>query len=74
MEVKLGIQNIAREVVVETASSAAAVEKALTDALRDGGVLTLTDDKGRKVLVPVAGIAYMDLGAEHARTVGFGAV
>ena len=74
MEVKLGIQNIAREVVVETVASATAVEQALAEALKDGGMLTLTDGQGHKVLVPVAGIAYVDLGAEHARTVGFGAV
>lgn len=74
MEVKVGIQNIGREVVVDTAASAASVEQALADALTGGGVFTLTDDKGRKVLIPAAGIAYVDLGAEHARAVGFGAV
>lgn len=74
MEVKVGIQNIGREVVVDTTASAASVEQALTEALKADGVFTLTDDKGRKVLVPAAGIAYVDLGAEHARVVGFGAV
>ena len=34
----------------------------------------LIDDKGRKVLIPAAQVAYVDLGAEHARAVGFGAL
>ncbi len=74
MEVKVGIVHAAREITVETKASAAAVEESLTEALASSGVFTLTDDKGRKVLIPVAGIAYVDLGAEHVRPVGFGAV
>lgn len=74
MEVKVGIQHVQREVALETKSTAAAVEEALGEALKDGGVFTLTDDKGRKVLIPAAQIAYVDLGTEHARPVGFGAV
>ena len=31
------------------------------------------DLKGRKVLIPAAQVAYVDLGAENARPVGFGA-
>ncbi|MDN5570983.1 MAG: DUF3107 domain-containing protein [Propionibacteriaceae bacterium] len=74
MEVKVGIQHVQREVALETKSTATAVEEALGEALKDGGVFTLTDDKGRKVLIPAAQIAYVDLGTEHARPVGFGAV
>jgi hypothetical protein len=37
-------------------------------------VFTLVDDKGRKVLIPAAGIAYVDLGSEHVRAVGFNTV
>lgn len=74
MEVKVGIQNIGRELTVETKASAASVEQALGEALSGSGIFTLTDDKGRKILIPAAGIAYVDLGAEHARPVGFGSV
>ncbi len=74
MEVKVGIRNVAREVALETKASANEVETSLAAALRDGGVFSLTDDKGRKVLIPAAHIAYVDLGTEHARLVGFGAV
>lgn len=74
MEVKVGIHHIGREVVVETEATAASVEQALTEALTNGTVFALADDKGRKVLIPASGIAYVDLGAEHARAVGFGTV
>ncbi|HHU38162.1 MAG TPA: DUF3107 domain-containing protein [Propionibacterium sp.] len=74
MEVKVGIRHVAREVVVETKSSADDVESALADALAKNGVLTLIDDKGRKVLIPAGQVAYVDLGAENARPVGFGAL
>jgi len=35
-------------------------------------VLTLTDERGRKLIVPARTIGYLDLGQEHARPVGFG--
>ncbi|MEN0072132.1 MAG: DUF3107 domain-containing protein [Propionicimonas sp.] len=72
MEIKVGIQHVAREIVVETEQTAAEVEKNLLKALADETILTLTDSKGRKVLVPVDKIAYVDLGQEHVRPVGFG--
>ncbi|MCA0252178.1 MAG: DUF3107 domain-containing protein [Actinobacteria bacterium] len=72
MEIKVGIQHVAREIAVETDETAADVEKNLLKALADDSILTLTDAKGRKVLVPVDKIAYVDLGQEHVRPVGFG--
>jgi hypothetical protein len=74
MEVKVGIQNVAREVTVDTRGTADEVEQALREALgRENGVLILTDEKGRRVLIPAGTIAYVDLGSEYARAVGFGA-
>jgi len=74
VEVKVGIQHVTRELVVETTQSAAEVEKAFQAALNDTGVFSLTDEHGRKVLVPADRIAYVDIGEEMARRVGFGAV
>ncbi|HML50947.1 MAG TPA: DUF3107 domain-containing protein [Propionicimonas sp.] len=74
MEIKIGIQEISRELTVETEATAAQVEKDLKKALDDDGLLTLTDDKGRKVLIPADRIAYLDLGQEKSRPVGFGTV
>ncbi len=72
MEIKVGIQHVAREIMVESAATAAEIEKELLKALSDDTILTLTDAKGRKVLIPVDKIAYVDLGQEHVRPVGFG--
>lgn len=74
MEIKVGVRDVPREVIVETNESAAAVEAALTEAITGQGVWALTDDKGRKVFIPAGQIAYVELGSEHARTVGFGAL
>ena len=74
MEVKVGIQNVAREIVIETSTPASELQNSLATALADGGVLALSDDKGRKVLIPAATVAYIDLGTENARPVGFGAL
>lgn len=75
MEIKIGISNITREVTIETETPAEEVEASLREALASkDGVLALTDDKGRRVLVPAMQIAYLDLGHEQQRQVGFGAV
>ena len=72
MEVKIGIQQAAREIVVDTAEEADAVEKKVADALAaDGGLISLTDTKGRKVLVPAAKVAYIEIGGGVAGQVGF---
>ena len=73
MEIKVGIQHVNREVVVESSESASAVEKGLAEAMKNDTFFTVTDDRGRKVLIPAAKIAYVDLGEENARRVGFGA-
>ena len=72
MEVKIGVQNASRELVLDSSESTADVEKAVSAALADdGGVLTLTDTKGRTVLVPVAKLAYVEIGSSTTGTVGF---
>lgn len=71
MEVKIGIQNVVREVVIETTETVAAVEKLVSDAIANGGVLTLGDGKGRHVVVPVASLAYIDFGGGVQGHVGF---
>jgi hypothetical protein len=74
VEIKVGIQHVSREVVVESSASASAVEKDLAEAMKNDTFFTVTDDRGRKVLIPATKIAYVDLGEENARRVGFGAV
>ncbi len=72
MEVKIGIQSIPRELVVETTSSPDEVERALTAALKDGGMFSLSDDKGGRILVPVDKLGYVELSGVENRRIGFG--
>jgi hypothetical protein len=74
VEIKIGIQHTARELSLESNLSTEEVEAAVAAALKDGGVLTLTDEKDRKVLVPGSKIAYVELGEPTGRRVGFGAI
>ncbi|MEL4357577.1 MULTISPECIES: DUF3107 domain-containing protein [unclassified Luteococcus] len=74
MDIKIGINNIPREVTIDAQATADEVEQALRTALDEGGLLKLSDQKGRKILVPASQIGYVDLGQEHSRPVGFGTV
>ena len=72
MEVKIGVQHAPRELSLESAQTPDEVADAVTKALNDpGGVLTLTDEKGRRVIVPVAKIAYVEIDRATPRRVGF---
>ena len=75
MEVKIGVQFATRELVLESTQSAEDVAKAVAEALKaDLGVLTLVDDKGRRVLVPADKLAYVEIAESEQRRVGFGAM
>jgi len=74
VEIKVGVKQVSREIVVESDQSAAEVEKAVSTALDKESVLVLTDTHGRKVLIPAVSIGYVDIGEESARRVGFGSV
>ncbi len=71
MEVRIGVQYAARELVVETDESAEAVEKLFADAVTSGGVLSLLDHKGKKTLVAAEKIAYIEIGTGTVGQVGF---
>jgi hypothetical protein len=75
VEVKIGVQYAARELVLESSQSPDEVTKAVSDALKaDLGVLTLVDEKGRRVLVPADKLAYVEIAESESRRVGFGAL
>jgi len=74
VEVKIGVQNVAREIVVESKQSPEEVEALVTEALTNGGLLNLVDDSGRRVIVPVSTIGYVDVGAAKKGSVGFGTI
>ncbi|MEV4016983.1 DUF3107 domain-containing protein [Nonomuraea angiospora] len=73
MEVKIGVRSVHRELVVETNLSAEQVEEEIRNAMSvDRGVFALTDVKGRRVVVPVASLGFIEIGEDEARPVGFG--
>ncbi len=71
MEVKIGIQQAQRELSIETDETAEQVQQQVAAAVESGGVVTLTDTKGRTVLVPAAKLAYVEIGTTTVGTVGF---
>ena len=75
MEVKIGITDSPRELIFNSAQTPGEVEKLITDALsKDSGVLSLTDEKGRRFLVQATKIAYVEIVTDAGgRKVGFGA-
>ncbi len=72
MEVKIGMQSVPRELVVETDTPAEEIEANLTAALEKGAVFALTVAKGGRVLIPADKIAYVEFGGAEVRRVGFG--
>ncbi|MFS4097053.1 DUF3107 domain-containing protein [Streptomyces sp. AF1A] len=73
MEVKIGVQHAPREIVLESGQSVEEVERLVNDALSGKTqLLSLQDEKGRKVLVPTDRLAYVEIGEPTVRKVGFG--
>lgn len=73
MEIKIGVRSVHRELVVETDLSAEQIEEELRKALAtDKGVFSLTDTTGRRVVVPVASLGFVELGEDERQPAGFG--
>jgi hypothetical protein len=73
VEVKIGIQSVPRELVVDTDATTEQVERDLVAALSaENGVLTLTNRNGGSLLVPAAKIAFVEFSENESRRVGFG--
>ncbi|MDY6054569.1 DUF3107 domain-containing protein [Micrococcus sp.] len=73
MEIRIGVQHVGREVVLESEQSAEEVRSLVDAALTGGSVLTLTDAKGRQVVVPADRIGFVEIGAKKAAPLGFAA-
>ena len=72
MEIRIGIVNAPRELSFESSQSAEELAGQVEAGLTSGtGVLKLNDDKGRLYVVPTAGIAYIEIGREESRRIGF---
>lgn len=72
MEIKVGIEETPRELVISSNQSQEEVEKLVSDAMESGdGLLRLADEKGRTFLVPSDKIAYVEIAPTDVRRVGF---
>jgi len=72
VDIKIGITNSPREIAFETAQTADEIEKAVSEALASKSThLSLQDEKGRRFIVPVGSLAYVEVGAEESRRIGF---
>ena len=72
MDVRIGIQNSPREISFESSQTSAEVEKTVSDALAaDAKFVKLSDSKGNVYVVPIATLAYLEIGSEESRRVGF---
>jgi len=72
VDIRIGIVNAPRELSFESDQTAAEIAEAVNAALAErGGSLQLRDDKGTLFVVPSAGLAYVEIGSDQARRVGF---
>jgi hypothetical protein len=72
VEVKVGVADTARELLINSSQTPEEVEALVADALKgSSGALTLIDDKGRRYVVPAARVAYVEIGSADSRRVGF---
>jgi hypothetical protein len=75
MEVRIGVKGALRELSIDTTLSAEDLEQAIAAALKDdNSTLTLSDDKGRRLVIAADKLVYVEIAESEGRRVGFGAV
>jgi len=72
VEIRIGIINTGRELNFETSTGADEVRTEVANALEQNlAHVSFTDVKGNSYIVPTANLAYVELGTEESRRVGF---
>ena len=75
MDVRIGVQHAARELTLESTQTTDEITAAVSASLTgESRILSLTDQSGRRVVVPSDKLAYVEIGEPEARRVGFGAL
>ncbi|MFI6868781.1 DUF3107 domain-containing protein [Nocardia sp. NPDC050406] len=75
MEVKIGISDSPRELLINSSQTPEEVEALVAGALKgEAGVVSLTDEKGRKYLIQASKVAYVEIGTPTSGRVGFATV
>lgn len=73
MEIRIGVQHVGREVVIESEQPADEVRALVDAAVAGGTTLALTDAKGRQVVVPGDRIGFVEINAKKSGPLGFAA-
>ncbi|MCL2787979.1 MAG: DUF3107 domain-containing protein [Micrococcales bacterium] len=73
MEITIGLRDAPRELTLTISQPSDQLASTIAAALESGTILTLTDDDGRTTLLNTAAIAYIQLGGDARRFVGFSA-
>jgi hypothetical protein len=72
VEVKIGVLNSPREIVIDSSQTPDEVQAAYENALKNSAAtFSLSDSKGRTVIVAVNAVAYLDVSEADVRRVGF---
>lgn len=72
VEVRIGVANNPREIVFESGLQASEIVSLIQKAYSEGtGLVSFEDERGRTILVPKDQIAYVEVGVEEVRRVGF---
>jgi len=72
VDIRIGIINNPRELTIQSAQTLGDIEQAITDALAtDNGTLRLEDEKGHVFVVASRNLAFVEIGQEKSRKVGF---
>ena len=72
MEIRIGIREDQRDLTFESNLSSAQISTLVSTAFASKQeLLSFEDDKGKTILVPTQSIAYLEIGAEQNRRVGF---
>jgi hypothetical protein len=75
VEVRIGVQHATRELVLDSGESTEAITEAVSAALAGKTeILSLEDERGRRIVVPADKLAYVEIGEPEGRRVGFGAM
>lgn len=72
MEIRIGVRDSAREIVVESKLSENDVTKMVSDAFsKNAPVMVFANEKGGTVLVPTQSLGYVEFTKTEERRVGF---
>jgi hypothetical protein len=72
VDIRIGITNSPREINFESAQTAAEVEQIVAHSFeKNETFIRLVDNKGKVYIVPALSFAYIEIGSDTSRRVGF---